>query len=111
MYSFIQYTGEFCAFNFSNFILSDKGKLKDSYKNVLSKYEIKWEEEQHTENLILNADEVVKSPGIPEKVPLIKKLIEKKKQHHHNTQTFYHSPYRFYFNHKPKQNGKIRQPR
>ena len=58
--------------------LSDKGKLKDSYKNVLSKYEIKWEEEQHTENLILNADEVVKSPGIPEKVPLIKKLIEKK---------------------------------
>lgn len=57
--------------------LSDKGKLKDSYKNVLSQHEIKWEEEQHTEALILNADEVVKSPGIPDKVELIKKLKEK----------------------------------
>lgn len=58
--------------------LSDKGKLKDSYKDVLSQHEIKWEEGQHTEELILNADEVVKSPGIPDKAPLIKKLIEKK---------------------------------
>ncbi|MBL7883233.1 MAG: UDP-N-acetylmuramoyl-L-alanine--D-glutamate ligase, partial [Bacteroidia bacterium] len=57
--------------------LSDKGKLKDKYKNVLSKYEIKWEEEQHTEELILNATEVVKSPGIPDKIELIKKLKEK----------------------------------
>ena len=40
--------------------LSDKGKLKESYKDVLSQHEIKWEEEQHTEELILNADEVVK---------------------------------------------------
>ena len=58
--------------------LSDKGKLKDSYKDVLSQYEIKWEEEQHTEHLILNADEVVKSPGIPDTVALIKKLRESK---------------------------------
>jgi UDP-N-acetylmuramoylalanine--D-glutamate ligase len=58
--------------------LSDKGKLKDSYKEVLSQNEIKWEEEKHTEELILNADEVVKSPGIPEKAPLIQKLMEKK---------------------------------
>ncbi len=57
--------------------LSDKGKLKEKYKDVLSKYEIKWEEEQHTEALILNATEVVKSPGIPDKVELIKKLKEK----------------------------------
>jgi len=57
--------------------LSDKGKLKDKYKDVLSKYEIKWEEEQHTEDLILNATEVVKSPGIPDKVELIKKLKQK----------------------------------
>jgi UDP-N-acetylmuramoylalanine--D-glutamate ligase len=57
--------------------LSDKGKLKDKYKDVLSKHEIKWEEEQHTEALILNATEVVKSPGIPDKVELIKKLKEK----------------------------------
>lgn len=57
--------------------LSDKGKLKDKYKDVLSKHGIQWEEEQHTEALILNATEVVKSPGIPDKVELIKKLKEK----------------------------------
>lgn len=51
--------------------LSDKGKIKDEYKNVLSKYEIKWEEEKHTEALIFNADEVVKSPGIPDKADLV----------------------------------------
>jgi UDP-N-acetylmuramoylalanine--D-glutamate ligase len=57
--------------------LSDRGKIKDKYKNVLSKYEIKWEEEKHTEALILNADEVVKSPGIPDKAELIKALHKK----------------------------------
>ena len=57
--------------------LSDKGKIKDKYKDVLSKYEIKWEEETHTETLILNADEVVKSPGIPDKAELIKALHKK----------------------------------
>jgi UDP-N-acetylmuramoylalanine--D-glutamate ligase len=57
--------------------LSDKGKLKDKYKDVLSKYKIKWEEEKHSEELILNADEVVKSPGIPDKAELIKKLHAK----------------------------------
>jgi UDP-N-acetylmuramoylalanine--D-glutamate ligase len=57
--------------------LSDKGKLKDKYKDVLSKYDIKWEEEKHTEDLILNADEVVKSPGIPDTAELIKKLRAK----------------------------------
>lgn len=54
--------------------LSDKGKIKDKYKNVLSKYEIKWEEGKHSEALILNADEVIKSPGIPDKADLIKLL-------------------------------------
>ena len=44
--------------------LSDKGKIKDKYKNVLSKYGIEWEEEKHSEHLLFNADEVVKSPGI-----------------------------------------------
>ncbi|MDF2437185.1 MAG: UDP-N-acetylmuramoylalanine--D-glutamate ligase [Bacteroidota bacterium] len=57
--------------------LSDKGKLKDKYKNVLSKNGIEWEEEKHTESLILNADEVVKSPGIPDKAELIKALHAK----------------------------------
>ncbi|HEX8517794.1 MAG TPA: UDP-N-acetylmuramoyl-L-alanine--D-glutamate ligase [Bacteroidia bacterium] len=54
--------------------LSDKGKLKNKYKDVLSKYGIAWEEEKHTEALILNADEVVKSPGIPDATGLVQKL-------------------------------------
>jgi UDP-N-acetylmuramoylalanine--D-glutamate ligase len=57
--------------------VSDFGKIKDSYKEVLTNNEIIWEDEKHTEALILNADVVMKSPGIPEKVPIVKKLIEK----------------------------------
>ena len=57
--------------------VSDFGKIKDNYRDVLDKYEIKWEDEKHTEELILNADVVMKSPGIPEKAPVVKKLIEK----------------------------------
>jgi len=57
--------------------VSDFGKIKDNYRNVLNQYEIKWEDEQHTEDKILNADVVMKSPGIPEKAPIVKKLIEK----------------------------------
>jgi UDP-N-acetylmuramoylalanine--D-glutamate ligase len=57
--------------------VSDMGKIKEKYRDVLNKYEIKWEDEQHTEALILNADVVMKSPGIPEKAPLVKKLLEK----------------------------------
>lgn len=57
--------------------VSDFGKIKDNYRNVLSQYEIKWEDEQHTEELILNADVVMKSPGIPDKAPIVKKLVEK----------------------------------
>jgi len=54
--------------------LSDLSEIKPEYKALLDKYEIKWEEKQHSEDLILNADEIIKSPGIPEKAPLIKKL-------------------------------------
>ena len=57
--------------------VSDFGKIKDNYKEVLTNYGIKWEDEQHTETLILNADVVMKSPGIPDKAPIIKKLVEK----------------------------------
>ena len=57
--------------------LSDKGKLKEKYKDVLSKYGIQWEEEKHSEDLILNATEVVKSPGIPDKADLIVALHKK----------------------------------
>ena len=57
--------------------VSDFGKIKEDYKSVLNQYEIKWEDEQHTEDKILNADVVMKSPGIPEKAPIVKKLVEK----------------------------------
>ncbi|MBO5563678.1 MAG: UDP-N-acetylmuramoyl-L-alanine--D-glutamate ligase [Bacteroidales bacterium] len=54
--------------------LSDKGKIADQYVSTLRKWDIPFEEGQHTESLILNADEVVKSPGIPGTVPLVQKL-------------------------------------
>ena len=57
--------------------LSDKGKIKDNYKDVLIHNEIEFEEEQHTESKILNADIVMKSPGIPDKVALVKQIREK----------------------------------
>ncbi len=57
--------------------VSDFGKIKENYKEVLIQNAIAWEDEKHTESLILNADVVMKSPGIPEKAPIVKKLIEK----------------------------------
>jgi UDP-N-acetylmuramoylalanine--D-glutamate ligase len=58
--------------------VSDFGKIKENYKEVLTINGIKWEEETHTENKILNADVVMKSPGIPDKSAIVKKLIENK---------------------------------
>ena len=57
--------------------LSDNGMLKEEFKTLLQKYDIPYEEGGHTKELILNADEVIKSPGIPETVPLIVELKEK----------------------------------
>ncbi len=57
--------------------VSDFGKIKDSYKEVLIINEIPWEEEKHSEELILNADVVMKSPGIPDKSPIVKQLKSK----------------------------------
>lgn len=54
--------------------LSDSGSIKPNYKEILNKYDIEWEEGGHTEERILKADEIIKSPGIPEKAPLIQKL-------------------------------------
>ena len=56
--------------------LSDAGKLKDKYKNVLVHLGIEWEEGGHSEDRILDADLVMKSPGIPDTVPLVCKLVE-----------------------------------
>ncbi|HLV24614.1 MAG TPA: UDP-N-acetylmuramoyl-L-alanine--D-glutamate ligase [Moheibacter sp.] len=57
--------------------LSDRGTLKDEYRTKLIDNEIEFEENTHTESKILNADLVVKSPGIPKKVEIIKKLSDK----------------------------------
>lgn len=62
--------------NFEVF-LSDMGQIKDKYKQLLEEHGIAYEEGQHTEDLILNADEIMKSPGIPKKVALIQKLEAK----------------------------------
>lgn len=57
--------------------VSDFGKIKNNYKEVLGLHGIKWEEEKHTEDLILNADVVMKSPGIPDKSPMVKRILGK----------------------------------
>lgn len=57
--------------------VSDYGKINESYKEVLIINGIAWEEGKHTEDLILNADVVMKSPGIPEKSPIVKSLVKK----------------------------------
>lgn len=57
--------------------VSDKGEITSKYKEVLGQNEVDWEEKQHSEERILEADIVMKSPGIPDKVPLVQKLKEK----------------------------------
>lgn len=57
--------------------VSDFGKIQDAYKEVLIKNDIEWEEEGHSEAKIFSADVVVKSPGIPENVRIVKMLKEK----------------------------------
>ena len=54
--------------------VSDMGRIKENYKDVLREYDVPWEEGKHTESLILNAVEVVKSPGIPEDAPMVCKV-------------------------------------
>ncbi|WP_405200503.1 UDP-N-acetylmuramoyl-L-alanine--D-glutamate ligase [Christiangramia sp. LLG6405-1] len=54
--------------------LSDKGRIKDKYRDVLTKLEIDWEDEKHSEEKILNANVVMKSPGIPDTAALVVKL-------------------------------------
>lgn len=58
-------------------ILSDMGKIPDKYRRMLQDEDIRFEEGGHTESLLLDADIVVKSPGIPPTAPLVKKFMEK----------------------------------
>ena len=57
--------------------VSDMSMIKDKYKKMLDDRNIEWEEGQHTEEKILNADEIIKSPGIPNEAPMIQKIIAK----------------------------------
>ena len=56
--------------------VSDMSLIKDKYKKLLDDHHIEWEEGHHTEEKILNADEVIKSPGIPKEAPMVEKLIK-----------------------------------
>ena len=57
--------------------VSDMSKIKPKYKQLLDDHGIEWEEERHSEERILAADEIIKSPGIPQKAPIILKVKEK----------------------------------
>ena len=57
--------------------VSDMSKIADRYKQMLDDRHINWEEGLHTEGKILNADEIIKSPGIPDTAPMVKKAIDK----------------------------------
>ncbi|MBR4843170.1 MAG: UDP-N-acetylmuramoyl-L-alanine--D-glutamate ligase [Bacteroidaceae bacterium] len=57
--------------------VSDMSSIKDYYRSELDARGIEWEQEHHTEQRILAADEVIKSPGIPKEAPIIRKLMEK----------------------------------
>ena len=57
--------------------VSDSGIVKEKYRELLVNHDIMWEEGKHDESIILSADEIIKSPGIPEKAPIIVKLHEK----------------------------------
>ena len=57
--------------------VSDIGKIKKKYKDVLEHFGINWEEEKHSEEKIMDANLVMKSPGIPDTAPLVIKLREK----------------------------------
>jgi UDP-N-acetylmuramoylalanine--D-glutamate ligase len=57
-----------------NVLVSDGGKIKDSFKTELEANAITWEEGMHSMDLVLNADLIIKSPGIPDKVTLIQSI-------------------------------------
>ncbi len=57
--------------------LSDMGKISQKYADVLEEWNIPYEQGKHTEDMILNADEIIKSPGIPATAPMVKKISEK----------------------------------
>lgn len=59
----------------SEVFVSDMSAIKDKYKSMLDSHQIEWEEGRHTEEKIPDADEVIKSPGIPDQAPMVQKII------------------------------------
>lgn len=57
--------------------LSDFGTIKDKYRAMLNEHDIDWEDNGHTESKILDADGIIKSPGIPDEAPIVQKIIER----------------------------------
>lgn len=57
--------------------LSDMGNISEEYRSILQEWSIPFEQGKHSEDLILNADEVIKSPGIPSTAPMVRKISEK----------------------------------
>ncbi len=60
-----------------NVFVSDSGSIQPKYKQELDEHHIRWEEGKHSETEILSADEIVKSPGIPDKAPIVKAAVAK----------------------------------
>ncbi|MFN5218255.1 MAG: UDP-N-acetylmuramoyl-L-alanine--D-glutamate ligase [Sphingomonadales bacterium] len=58
-------------------LVSDMGKIASNYLDELNKIDVRWEQGQHTESEILSADEIVKSPGIPDKAPMVQAAFKK----------------------------------
>ena len=57
--------------------VSDSGPIKDNYKEMMAKWEIPYEEKGHTEEKVLSADEIIKSPGVPNSAPIVRKAEAK----------------------------------
>lgn len=57
--------------------VTDMGNIKPEYKDLMNRYQIPWEEGRHTEEIVLAANEVIKSPGIPDEAPIVKKIKER----------------------------------
>ncbi|MDR1225197.1 MAG: UDP-N-acetylmuramoyl-L-alanine--D-glutamate ligase [Tannerella sp.] len=57
--------------------VSDASSIRPEYKKILDNHAIAWEERQHTEKMILDAGEIVKSPGIPDQAPVVRKITER----------------------------------
>ena len=76
--------------------VSDMGEISPVYQALLDQHQIAWESGQHTENRILDADEVIKSPGIPLTTPLLQTLFAAKQGTPYRTKIPFPAPGRLW---------------